>query len=148
MTLLWRLVRLFPLVLVSAVMVLVSVAALVAEDLVWAIAGQSRKRTNTRPSTAAASVVIPNWNGRDLLEKYLPSVEKALAGNPKNELIVVDNGSADGSANFVRQTFPRVKLMALYHNLGFGGGSNPGVRRASNHLVLLLNHGMCLAPDF
>jgi hypothetical protein len=56
------------------------------------------------PATAA-SVVIPNWNGRDLLERYLPSVIAALAGNPENEIIVVDNGSADGSAEFVRRRF-------------------------------------------
>ena len=54
----------------------------------------------------AASVVIPNWNGRDLLEKYLPSIETALAGNPENEIIVVDNGSSDGSAEFLAQRFP------------------------------------------
>ena len=61
----------------------------------------------------AASVVIPNWNGRDLLEKYLPSVVEALAGNPDNEIVVVDNGSTDGSADFVRAAFPQVNLLAL-----------------------------------
>ena len=54
----------------------------------------------------AASVVIPNWNGRDLLARYLPSVVAALAGNPANEIIVVDNGSTDDSAAYVRAQFP------------------------------------------
>ena len=75
---------------------------------------RSRART-------AASVVIPNWNGRDLLAKYLPSIVTALASNPDNEIIVVDNGSSDGSAEFVSQNFPGVTLLAL--------PKNPGLRR-------------------
>ena len=57
--------------------------------------------------------MIPNWNGRDLLEKYLPSVIAATRDNPANEIIVVDNGSTDGSADFVRERFPQVRLLAL-----------------------------------
>jgi O-antigen biosynthesis protein len=63
-------------------------------------------------------VVIPNWNGKDLLAKYLPSVVAALAGNPANEIVVVDNGSTDGSAEFVRTAFPQVKLVALARQSG------------------------------
>ena len=57
-------------------------------DLVWTAvrAGgtrrQARRTAPRRSSRTAASVVIPNWNGKDLLEKYLPSVVEALAGNP------------------------------------------------------------------
>ncbi|MDE3167505.1 MAG: glycosyltransferase family 2 protein, partial [Acidobacteriota bacterium] len=100
------------------------------------------------PRTDAASVVIPNWNGRDLLEKYLPSVVAALAGNPRNEIVVADNGSEDGSAEFLREHFPQVKVVALPENLGFGGGSNAGFRAASNDIVVLLNSDMRVAPDF
>ena len=64
-------------------------------------------RPDTPRPDASASVVIPNWNGRDLLEKYLPSVRAALAGNPDNEIVVVDNGSTDGSAEWLRESFPR-----------------------------------------
>ena len=98
--------------------------------------------------TPAASVVIPNWNGRDLLEKYLPSVIEALAGDPANEVVVVDNGSTDGSADFVRANFPQVKLLALPRNFGFGGGSNAGFEAAANPVVVLLNSDMRVAPDF
>lgn len=99
-----------------------------------------------RPNTKAASVVIPNWNGRELLEKYLPSVIEACG--EENEVIVVDNGSEDGSAGFVRKRFPRVRVLALARNLGFGGGSNHGVREARNDIVVLLNSDMRVERGF
>src|SRR5579864_5804565 len=80
----------------------------------------------------AATVVIPNWNGRDLLEKYLPSVVEALSGNVENEIIVVDNASRDGSAEYLRSHFPHVRVLALEENRGFGGGSNAGFQAAKN----------------
>src|ERR1035441_1234023 len=98
--------------------------------------------------SACATVVIPNWNGKDLLAKYIPSVRTALAGNPANQILVVDNGSADGSADFLRDTFPEVTVLALPQNLGFGGGSNAGFRAAKNDVVVLLNSDMRVAPDF
>src|ERR1035437_11016397 len=100
------------------------------------------------PSYQSASVVIPNWNGKDLLEQYLPSVVEALAGNPDNEIVVVDNGSTDGSADFVRAAFPRVTLIALPRHLRFGGGSNAGFRAARNRVVVLLNSDMRVDPGF
>jgi GT2 family glycosyltransferase/glycosyltransferase involved in cell wall biosynthesis len=66
----------------------------------------------------------------------------------ENEVIVVDNGSTDGSAEFLRRTFPSVKVLALPENLGFGGGSNAGFRAAANDIVVLLNSDMRVAPDF
>jgi GT2 family glycosyltransferase len=101
-----------------------------------------------RPQGRGASIVIPNWNGRHLLEKYLPAAVAASAADPAHEVIVVDNGSSDGSAEFVRQRFPTVRLIALEENLGFGGGSNTGVKAASNDIVVLLNSDMRVEPDF
>ena len=115
------------------------------------LAGAFRKKQfppDRRPSNDAATVVIPNWNGRDLLEKYLPSVVEALRANPRNEIIVVDNGSSDGSAQFLRDHFPSVQVLALDRNLGFGGGSNAGFRSAKNGIVVLLNSDMRVQPDF
>ena len=148
MRLAWRWLRALPLLLLSPVLVLVPVLALAATDLLWLAAGVKRRRRDTQPGTAAASVVIPNWNGRDLLEKYLPSVVTAMAGSAENEVIVVDNGSSDGSADFVRQHFPTVRLLALETNLGFGGGSNAGFAAAKNDIVVLLNSDMRVAADF
>ncbi len=107
-----------------------------------------RAPADTRPGAKAASVIIPNWNGRDLLETYLPSVIEAVAGSRDHEIIVVDNGSEDGSAAFVREEFPQVRVLALGRNLGFGGGSNYGVREARNEIVVLLNNDMRVEPGF
>jgi len=71
-----------------------------------------------------------------------------MASDPANEIIVVDNGSTDGSVEFLRAAFPQVKVLALPTNLGFGGGSNAGFRAAKNRLVVLLNNDMRVAPDF
>jgi len=126
------------------------VAPLVA--LLFALADLIPRRrrlpADAMPRADAASIVIPNWNGRDLLEKYLPSVLEAAAVNPANEVIVVDNGSQDGSAAWVREHFPEVRVIAIEKNLGFGGGSNAGFRAAKHDIVVLLNSDMRVAPDF
>jgi GT2 family glycosyltransferase len=148
MRLLWRVLRALPLLLLCPLLLALSAAAIAAADLCWMLFGRKRAPADSMPSRDAVSVVIPNWNGRDLLEKYLPSIEAALAGNAANELIVVDNGSTDGSAAFVGERFPNVKLIKLERNLGFGGGSNAGFRAAKNDIVVLLNSDMRVAPDF
>jgi len=142
-----RLVRALPLLILSPVLMAISLLALILTDLVSKVRNKAETAQAKRP-TPRASVVIPNWNGRDLLEKYLPSVVEALSGNSGNEIIVVDNGSTDGSADFVRTHFPQVNLLALSSNLGFGGGSNAGFRAAKNDIVVLLNSDMRVAPDF
>lgn len=148
MTAVARFVRVLVLLLLSPLMLLAGMLALAIADAAWVVAGK-REAPEARPCRrSAATVVIPNWNGRDLLAGYLPSVVEALAGNPENEIIVVDNGSSDGSAEFVRQNFPGVKTLPLDRNLGFGGGSNAGVRAARNDIVVLLNSDMRVAPDF
>jgi len=148
MKLLLRLFTQLPLALLSPLLVVLSFLVLIITDFAWWLAGRRRLPNDTQPDTSAASVVIPNWNGRDLLEKYLPSVVTAMAGNPANEIIVVDNGSTDGSAEYLKQNFPTVKTLSLPVNRGFGGGSNHGFREARNDIVVLLNSDMRVAPDF
>jgi O-antigen biosynthesis protein len=145
MAFLKRLFRALPLLFLSPFLLALSFLALVLAQL---FRMRRPLAASNAPRTDAASVVIPNWNGRDLLEKYLPSVVAALAGNPANEIVVVDNGSTDGSAEYVRQHLPQVNLVPLPQNLGFGGGSNAGFRAAKNDIVVLLNSDMRVAPDF
>lgn len=146
--LLLRLLRLLPLAILSPLFILLTSIALAATDLIWRVFGRVRVASDTRPDHTAASIVIPNWNGRDLLQKYLPSVLAAMSGNPRNEVIVVDNGSTDGSVDYLRGAFPSVRIVALPVNLGFGGGSNRGFQEAHNDIVVLLNSDMRVEPEF
>ena len=61
---------------------------------------------------------------------------------------MVDNGSTDGSAQFILENHPQVRLIALEENLGFGGGSNEGFRHARHDIVVLLNSDMRVERDF
>lgn len=100
------------------------------------------------PFRPPVSIVIPNWNGRDLLEKYLPSVIAASNFSLGDEIIVVDNASSDGSPGWVAEHHPQVRLLPLSENLGFGGGSNAGIHAASHRYIVLLNSDMRVEPDF
>jgi GT2 family glycosyltransferase/glycosyltransferase involved in cell wall biosynthesis len=168
MAFLRRFLRALPLLLLSPLPIVLSALALALTDLLWQLFGsarpplsdvrgsgtsvgplpRSRERKRAEDCHSPATVVIPNWNGKDLLEKYLPSVISALSSHPGNEILVVDNGSTDGSAVFIGERFPQVHVLALAENLGFGGGSNAGIRAARNDIVVLLNNDMRVAPDF
>ena len=69
---------------------------------------------------ARLSVVILNWNGRHHLERYLPSVVTHTEGDA--EVIVADNGSTDDSLQWLRLTYPDVRVIRLDRNYGFAGG--------------------------
>ncbi len=147
-----RLLRALPLLILSPVLAAVSLLALWFADVFSFLLGRWRRETEDsaapQPAPSAASVVIPNWNGRDLLARFLPSVVAALEANSGNEVIVVDNGSTDDSAAYVRAHFPQVTVLALDRNLGFSGGSNAGFRAAKNDVVVLLNNDMRVEPGF
>jgi len=142
-----RLLRGFIPFLISPFLLAVTALSLALGDLISALR-RSKPPTNIRPKTAAATIVIPNWNGRDLLEKYLPSVLAAAEEVPGSEVLVVDNGSTDDSVAFVRERFPQVRVLPLASNLGFGGGSNAGFRAAAHDIVVLLNSDMRVEPGF
>ena len=59
----------------------------------------------------------------------LPELVAALEGDPRHEIIIVDNASSDGSAEFIETNFPHVRVLKLERNLGFGGGSNAAAIR-------------------
>ncbi|MCC6802460.1 MAG: glycosyltransferase family 2 protein [Anaerolineae bacterium] len=92
------------------------------------------------------SVVIVNYNTRDYLRGCLGSIE-AQKGNLSVEVIVVDNGSKDGSAAMIRAEFPHVNLIEPGVNTWFTGGNNLGVERAAGDFVLLLNADTLVQPD-
>jgi GT2 family glycosyltransferase len=143
-----RFVRALPLAIAAALLLAIAAVAVAVTDLLWLILGRRVKPEDVRPDTRAASLVIPNWNGRDLLERFLPSWTAAIAHHPGSEVLVVDNGSTDGSADWLRANYPQVRVLALEKNLGFGGGSNAGFRAAKNDIVVLLNSDMRVEADF
>src|ERR1700681_4299500 len=95
----WRILLGLPLALVSPVLLVLAALLLLLCDIFSRFQPRTPLPPDTQPDTRSPSVVIPNWNGRDLLEKYLPPVLAATAAVPGSEVIVVDNGSTDGSAD-------------------------------------------------
>lgn len=93
------------------------------------------------------SVIVLNWNGRHLLAECLDSV---LAQSFRDfEVLVVDNGSTDGSAAFVRERYgERVRLHELPENLGFAGGCNAGIPRSRGTYAILLNNDTEVDPGW
>src|SRR5580700_1144133 len=144
----WRLLSGLPFALLSPVFLFTAAIVLALTDFAGFFAPRGKLKREIRPDLRKASIVIPNWNGRDLLAKYLPSVVASIENHPDSEVIVVDNGSTDGSVAFVEEAFPDVRLLPLKENLGFGGGSNAGFRAAQNDIVVLLNSDMRVEPDF
>src|ERR1017187_3090707 len=142
-----RLIRVLPLLLLSPLYMAISFVALLAAQ-VFTRKGKLKHAPPRQAGNTSATVVIPNWNGKDLLAQYIPSIRTALAGNPDNQILVVDNASTHGGGEFLRATFPDVPVLALPENLGFGGGSNAGFRAATNDIVVLLNSDMRVAADF
>ncbi|GAA4207561.1 hypothetical protein GCM10022289_30170 [Pedobacter jeongneungensis] len=95
------------------------------------------------------SIVIPNYNGRHLLEKYLPSVFIAAENaNTEFEIIVIDDGSKDDSISFIRENYRNVKLLINDQNRGFSYTCNHGIREAKYELILLLNSDVKLTPNY
>lgn len=123
-------------------------AILMLSDLFGGRRGRHGGKADEAVSLDAVSLVIPTWNGRDHLARNLSSVVDALAGNPNHEIIVVDNGSDDGTVEFLGQNFPGVRVLACERNLGFGEGSNAGFRAARNDIVVLLNNDMRVDEGF
>jgi GT2 family glycosyltransferase len=101
------------------------------------------------PVTSKASIIILNWEGRHLLEEFLPSVIEAVRQDgQEHEIIVVDNGSTDGSVEFLHSRYPNIKVLALPENRRFTGGNNAGVKTAQHDIVVFLNNDMQVEPNF
>lgn len=84
------------------------------------------------------SIVILNWNGREFLKRFLPSVVK-YSSDLRAEVIVVDNGSEDDSRDVVKNEFPSIRCISLDHNYGFAEGYNKALSQLSSDYYLLLN---------
>jgi GT2 family glycosyltransferase len=96
------------------------------------------------------SIVIPVYNTKDLIKKNLPKVllAKKTASNHIVEIIVVDNGSPDKSADIIKKEFPEIRLIRHSINRGFSAAVNTGARAASGNLLVLLNSDVIPEKDF
>lgn len=92
------------------------------------------------------SIVTVNYNGRDYLKILYDSLAK-ISYSPV-ELIMVDNASIDDSVDFVRKTYPHVKILQNTENLMFARGNNEGIKIASGEIICLLNNDVKVDPHF
>lgn len=99
------------------------------------------------PSNAARPIaaVVLNFNGGDMV---LDCIETLRAQVPPVEVVCVDNGSVDGSADAVAERFADVRLVRLPENLGFAGGMNRGISATTTPYVALVNSDVLLEPDY
>lgn len=81
------------------------------------------------------ATIILNWNGRKMLEKFLPSVTQHTLG----EVIVADNGSTDDSIAFLKEHYPALRIIALDRNYGFAEGYNRAIAQVDADYYVLLN---------
>ncbi len=91
------------------------------------------------------TVVIPNWNGKDVIGKCLTSLENQTYKS--SEIIVVENGSSDGSVEYIARNFPKVILIKEPTNLGFAGGVNVGIKAAKSDYIWLFNNDAVAKKD-
>lgn len=98
------------------------------------------------------SIIVPNYNGQELLKKNLPKIFDALGVyGGKKEVIVVDDASSDDSLiilNKIEKTYPYLKVVVTGKNMGFSSAVNKGVEQASGNVVILLNSDVYPEKNF
>ncbi|MCL5434977.1 MAG: glycosyltransferase family 2 protein [Patescibacteria group bacterium] len=96
--------------------------------------------------TPPVSIIILNWNGKKWLKGCLPTVRR-IKYKPL-EVIIVNNGSTDDSAKFIRDKYPEVRVIELKKNVGYAKANNIGVSKAKGEYVLLMNNDTKVTPNF
>jgi GT2 family glycosyltransferase/glycosyltransferase involved in cell wall biosynthesis len=107
---------------------------------------EQSKIQNPKSKIPTVSVVVLNYNGLRHLETCFTSLLSLDYPKDRLELLLVDNGSADGSLEFMRERFPTVRLVETGSNLGFAAGNNYGAERASGEYVAFLNNDTRVEP--
>lgn len=96
-------------------------------------------------SSPKVSILILNWNGKKWLEQCLPTVVE-LTYRPL-EIIVVNNGSTDDSALFLKKNYPKIRVIEIKKNRGYAGANNFGAKYATGKYILFLNNDTKLTPN-
>jgi GT2 family glycosyltransferase len=141
---------LLPVVLVYGLLLAAIALLLDLLLLIWLLPARLLyRRVDEAPPAKNASVVVLNWNGRHFLQDLLPTLQVAVGNAPgDHEVIVVDNGSDDGSADFVAREHPWAKVVRLPENRFFIRGNAAGARAATRDLLVFLNNDMRVEPHF
>ncbi len=92
------------------------------------------------------AVVILNWNGEKFLREFFPQV--VACSPPETEIIIADNGSTDGSVDYIRKSFPRVRIIDNGRNMGFAGGYNRALKLVDADYYVLLNNDILVTPNW
>ncbi len=98
------------------------------------------------PENPVVSVIVPNWNGINFVGMCLDSLAQLHFKN--FEVILVDNGSTDGSRELIEEKYPWVRLLKLPHNMGFAIACNEGIKTSNAKYVALLNNDIEVTPDW
>lgn len=122
----------------------------------WAVIGVISPSPRPKPKTLecfaktdGVSIVIPTWNGKELLEESLPILLSALEkSRVPNEVIVIDDASDDGTETWLRQNYPHVKLYRFNERMGFARAMNAGFSAATHPLIYALNNDMLVKDGF
>ncbi len=100
-------------------------------------------------SKKSISVILPNYNGKHLMEQFIPSTLEALEFSGVDyEFIVVDDCSEDDSISFIRNNYPNFILLKNDINSGFSKTCNKGIQQATKDLIFLLNSDVQLTPNY
>ena len=92
------------------------------------------------------SIIIPHWNGIDILSECLSSLFRT--NHNSYEVIVVDNASSDGSQAWIKNTYPHIKLIENEKNYGYAGGCNIGAIEAKGEYLVFLNNDTIQDPEW
>ena len=96
-----------------------------------------------------ATFIILNWNGKELLAESIPAVLETIETYGDDyEILIVDNGSTDGSQQFVAKTYPMVRLLALNENRGFSEANNIAARESKHDIIITLNNDAIVERNF
>jgi len=101
------------------------------------------------PKTLRASIIVLSWNKKELLKDCLDALQIAVEYDGQDhEIILVDNGSTDGTQDYVRTHYPRIRIIELDRNYRFCRANNIGVKCAKNEIVVLLNNDVIVEQGF
>lgn len=92
------------------------------------------------------TILVLNYNGKKWLQQLLPTVKKIKY--PKLEVLIVNNGSTDDSAKFLKENYPKFKVLEIKKNCGYAGANNFGAKKARGKYILFLNNDTKVTPNF